>query len=96
LSQTPQITIEIIDDGGGDLQRVAAAGAPITATVIVPKRTHGNWATAIHRGGGVGLSLVRGLVARELRGQFDIRSNELGGSTASFTFPLLCTTPSEL
>jgi two-component sensor histidine kinase len=87
-----QIRIEIIDDGG-EIESVSPVGAPITTTMIgaratATKRSQGNWATAAHRGGGVGLSLVRGLVSRELRGQFDIRANELGGTTASVTFPL--------
>lgn len=98
------VTIEIIDDGGGgadsgvggadgaQADKVtlgAIVGSTIVGEQVCAKRSRAaNWATALHRGGGVGLSLVRGLVSRELRGQFDLRPNDLGGTTATVTFPL--------
>ncbi|MBC7784085.1 MAG: GAF domain-containing protein [Burkholderiales bacterium] len=86
-----QISVEIIDSGGAD-EAAPVIAARAVATVDMESRPRGatqsRWATALHRGGGVGLSLVRGLVARELRGQFDIRANDQGGTTATVTFPL--------
>lgn len=92
-----QISVEIIDSGGADESIAAPTGVTSSANVGAAGiqfpaqktgRSPNRWATALHRGGGVGLSLVRGLVARELRGHFDIRANDLGGTTATVTFPL--------
>jgi two-component sensor histidine kinase len=85
------ITVEIIDSGHTDeAAPIGATRSVATVDVESLPRTgkQTRWATALHRGGGVGLSLVRGLVARELRGQFDIRANDQGGTTATVAFPL--------
>jgi two-component sensor histidine kinase len=47
----------------------------------------------VRTGTGIGLSLVRGLVSRELRGAFTLAKSQSGGTVASLQFPLL---PDEL
>jgi two-component sensor histidine kinase len=78
-----ELRIEIIDDGGHSAQLVGAqVGAEARADSTVAR------AEPELRRSGVGLSLVRGLVARELRGTFALRRGAEGGTIAAISFPL--------
>jgi two-component sensor histidine kinase len=73
-----ELLIEIIDDGGRSAELVGAGVAAVAA---------GRGGAGLRRGG-VGLSLVRGLVSRELRGSFTLDNSPDGGTVAAVSIPL--------
>jgi two-component sensor histidine kinase len=74
-----RMTVEVIDDGGG-LAPVPSSGegGVAVASILRPAR--------MARRTGIGLNLVKGLVRRELRGEFDLSPRSQGGTIAKITF----------
>jgi two-component sensor histidine kinase len=70
VTEDRRISIQVIDDGGA-IERDADAA---TTAVIARASTAAS---------GIGLSLVRGLVGRELRGEFTLEPRPGGGTTAT-------------
>jgi two-component sensor histidine kinase len=81
-----RVAIDVIDSGSET--GVLAAGKAIVRDGEVTALTRTNGASH-----GIGLSLVQGLVGRELHGRFDLRQNPSGGSTATVEFPINGKTP---
>ncbi|HEX3357666.1 MAG TPA: GAF domain-containing protein [Tepidisphaeraceae bacterium] len=69
--------VEMMDDGSGF--EAISNGENGAATAVVSR-------PAV-RGSGIGLSLVRGLVGRELHGEFTLEARTEGGMTATIQFP---------
>jgi two-component sensor histidine kinase len=75
LNQKRNVVLEILDDGtAGSADGEEEGGV---ATMAPPATSTG-----------LGLRLVKGLVARELRGEFLMRRRSEGGTIVSVTFPL--------
>jgi two-component sensor histidine kinase len=73
--QPDNVVIEVIDDGGVGAGVAAGNATPQAAVMSRTKKT-------THEPG-IGLSLVRGLVSRELHGEFDLRTRPEGGTVAT-------------
>jgi two-component sensor histidine kinase len=86
-----ELAIDVIDDGTGccDPRDAHDTGAACECCAGAA-RGAGNGAPANGppRGTGIGLTLVRGLVNRELRGRFLLRSRPGGGTVATIEFPV--------
>jgi two-component sensor histidine kinase len=79
VDEQNRMTVEVIDDGGG-LAPVPSNGngGTAVASVLRPMR--------VARHTGIGLNLVRGLVRRELHGEFELTPRTQGGTIARITF----------
>jgi two-component sensor histidine kinase len=75
-----RVAIDVIDSGS-ETGLLAAGKAIVHNDVTAITRTNG-------ASQGIGLSLVQGLVGRELHGRFDLHANPSGGSTATVEFPI--------
>ena len=73
VSEDGMIRIEVIDDGGAEAQ--SDSGTAILTRISSEVASTG-----------IGLSLVRGLVGRELHGEFSIEANSGGGTIATVVF----------
>jgi two-component sensor histidine kinase len=76
-----RVAIEVIDSG-------SATGALATGKAMVRDDADPRIHPTNGDSHGIGLSLVKGLVGRELHGRFDLRPNPSGGSTATVEFPI--------
>ena len=77
-----RVAIDVIDSGSAT-GALAAGKAIVREPETTTTLTRSNGASQ-----GVGLSLVKGLVGRELHGRFDLHANPSGGSTATVEFPI--------
>lgn len=95
-TEAGRIAIDVIDDGTAALVTAAepALAGAVQAEAVRPSYTPGAPGSS-HRAfaTGMGLTLVRGLVSRELRGEFTIQAAPGGGTIASVEFP--CTLPDQ-
>ncbi len=76
-----RVAIDVIDSG-------SPTGSLATGKAILRDENEASATKTNGESHGVGLSLVRGLVGRELHGRFDLRPNPSGGSTATVEFPI--------
>lgn len=76
-----RVAIEVIDSG-------SPTGSLATGKAILRDENDASATKTNGESHRVGLSLVRGLVGRELHGRFDLRPNPSGGSTATVEFPI--------
>jgi two-component sensor histidine kinase len=87
-----EVLIEVIDDGGRCAQLVGAAmgGAGVGGGPDMAGRSRptGGGGGAGGGAGGVGLTLVRGLVSRELHGSFTMRRGADGRTVAAVSLPI--------
>jgi two-component sensor histidine kinase len=87
-----QLITAVEDDAGRTVDAAAArTGSPQAPGNASPRVARGTTSPAerpVPGGSGIGLSLVRGLVGRELHGQFTIAAAP-GGTLATLQFPLL-------
>ncbi len=90
--QPETVEIEIADEPTPAPAAIIAADlesgspAPVTAWSARDGSSRNRASAGFHRSHGIGLTLVRGLVSRELRGMFDIRSSSAGGTIACVSF----------
>ena len=103
---TRRIAIDVIDEGkpaatadSADAALTAAinqlAGNGGTASAVVATVASAAKSPATGRRSNIGLSLVRGLVGRELRGKFTLESRPEGGSIATIELPVDALTSTE-